>query len=303
MLSQDVSRYIALNHAMGLKFKVQTYLLRSFAAFAEQRGEDSVYSKTVLDWAALGPSARTRRGRLLTIRRFAEAMRAEDERHEIPPGDAFGGRPHRYMPHIFTEEQIRNLIRAARRLKPRRSFRPIMYSTLFALLATTGLRISEALNLQLADVTADGLLIRATKFRKCRLVPLHETAQHAVNCYLAARARIRPVASEVFVTLQGTRLPYPTVHAVFWKLLRSVGLLNKPGRGGPRIHDLRHAFAIHALEQFAGNREAVSQHTLALSTYLGHVGVSSTYWYLQATPKLLEDIATATESLHEGGGR
>jgi integrase len=95
MLSHDVSRYIALNHAMGLKFKVQTYLLRSFAAFAEQRGEDSVYTKTVLDWAALGPSARTRRGRLLTIRRFAEAMRAEDERHEIPPADAFGCRPHR----------------------------------------------------------------------------------------------------------------------------------------------------------------------------------------------------------------
>jgi len=179
----------------------------------------------------------------------------------------------------------------------------MMYSTLLALLATTGLRISEALNLQIADVTADGLLIRATKFRKSRLVPLHETAQHAVNRYLAARERINPVASEVFVTLQGTRLPYTTVHAVFRKLLRSVGLLDKPGRGGPRIHDLRHAFAIHALEQFAGNRETVSQHTLALSTYLGHVGVSSTYWYLQATPKLMEDIATATENLHAGGCR
>jgi integrase len=303
MLSQDVSRYIALNHAMGLKFKVQTYLLRSFAAFAEQRREDCVYTKTVLDWAALGPSARTRRGRLLTIRRFAEAMRAEDERHEIPRADAFGGRPHRYMPHVFTHEQVLNLVRAAKKLQPRRSFRPMMYSALLALLATTGLRISEALNLQIADVTADGLLIRATKFRKSRLVPLHETAHHAVNRYLAARERINPVASEVFVTLQGTRLPYTTVHAVFRKLLRSVGLLDKPGRGGPRIHDLRHAFAIHALEQFAGNREAVSQHTLALSTYLGHVGVSSTYWYLQATPKLMEDIATATENLHAGGCR
>ncbi len=240
MLSHDVSRYIALNHAIGLKFKVQTYLLRSFAAFAEQRGEGRVHTQTVLDWAALGPSARTRRGRLLTIRRFAEAMQAEDERHEIPPADAFGCRPHRYMPHIFTNEQVRNLIRAARKLKPRRSFRPIMYSTLFALLATTGLRISEALYLQIADVTADGLLIRATKFRKSRLVPLHDTAQQAINHYLAARARINPVASEVFVSRQGTRLPYTTVHAVFRKLLRSVGLLNEPGRGGPRIHDLRH---------------------------------------------------------------
>jgi len=303
MLSHDVSRYIALNHAIGLKFKVQTYLLRSFAAFAEQRGEGRVHTQTVLDWAALGPSARTRRGRLLTIRRFAEAMQAEDERHEIPPADAFGCRPHRYMPHIFTNEQVRNLIRAARKLKPRRSLRPIMYSTLFALLATTGLRISEALYLQIADVTADGLLIRATKFRKSRLVPLHDTAQQAINHYLAARGRINPVASEVFVSRQGTRLPYTTVHAVFRKLLRSVGLLNEPGRGGPRIHDLRHAFAIHALERFAGNRQGVSQHTLALSTYLGHVGVSSTYWYLQATPKLLQDIATATENLHEGGCR
>ena len=126
MLSHDVLRYIALNHAMGLKFKVQTYLLRSFAAFAEQRGEDSVYTKTVLDWAALGPSARTRRGRLLTIRRFAEAMRAEDERHEIPPANAFGGRPHRYLPHVFTHEQILSLVRAAKKLHPRRSFRPMV---------------------------------------------------------------------------------------------------------------------------------------------------------------------------------
>ena len=247
MLSHDVSRYIALNHAIGLKFKVQTYLLRSFAAFAEQRGEGRVHTQTVLDWAALGPSARTRRGRLLTIRRFAEAMQAEDERHEIPPADAFGCRPHRYMPHIFTNEQVRNLIRAARKLKPRRSFRPIMYSTLFALLATTGLRISEALYLQIADVTADGLLIRATKFRKSRLVPLHDTAQQAINHYLAARARINPVASEVFVSRQGTRLPYTTVHAVFRKLLRSVGLLNEPGRGGPRIHDLRHNAAFRIM--------------------------------------------------------
>src|SRR5438093_12818496 len=128
-------------------------------------------------------------------------MQPQDERHQIPPADECGCRPHRYMPHIFTNEQVRNLIRAARKLKPRRSFRPIMYSTLFALLATTGLRISEALYLQIADVTADGLLIRATKFRKCRLVPLHETAQHAIDCYLVAGARIRPVASEVCVTL------------------------------------------------------------------------------------------------------
>jgi integrase len=303
MLSQDVSRYIDLNHAMGLKFKVQTYLLRSFAAFAEQRGEDYICKQGVLQWAALGPTAGTRRRRLLTIRRFAEAMRAEDERHEIPPPDAFGCRPYRHLPHVFTHQEILNLVRAAGKLKPRRSLRPMMYSTLFALLAATGLRISEALNLQLADVTPDGLLIRETKFRKCRLVPLHETVQLGLNRYLAARARSSSVASEVFVTLQGTRLPYPTVHAVFRKLLRSIGLVDRPGRGGPRIHDLRHAFAIHALEQFAGNREAISQHTVALSTYLGHVGVTSTYWYLQATPKLMQDIAFTTETLHAGGCR
>src|SRR5262245_4518703 len=225
MLSHDVSRYIAINHAMGLKFKEQAYLLRSFAAFAQQRGEDYVCTKTVLDWAALGPSARTRRRRLLTIRRFAEAMRAENERHEIPSPVALGCRPYRYLPHVFTHEQILNLVRGAKKLQPRRSIRPMMYSTLFALLATTGLRISEALNLQIGDVTADGLLIRATKFRKYRLVPLHETARHAVNRYLAARERIKPIASEVFVTLQGNRLPYTTVHAVFRKLLRSIGLL------------------------------------------------------------------------------
>jgi hypothetical protein len=179
MLNQDVSRYIALNPAMGLKFRVQAYLLRSFAAFAEQRAENWVCTRTVLQWAALGPSAGTRRGRLLTIRRFAEAMRAEDGRHEVPPPDAFGCRPHRNLPHVFTHEEIRSLVRAAGRLEPRRSLRPIVCSTLVALLATTGLRISEALNCNLLmSPQTDSSFVRQS-FESagfCRSMKLHNLA-------------------------------------------------------------------------------------------------------------------------------
>lgn len=177
------------------------------------------------------------------------------------------------------------------------------YIALLSLIAATGLRVSEALKLQMSDITDDGLLIRETKFQKNRLVPLHPSARLGLQEYLVSRRRIKAITSSVFVSKSGTALPYSTVNATFLDLARSVGLRKGPGHSGCRIQDMRHTFAVRSLEQCAGDRKAVAQHMVALSTYLGHAHVSDTYWYLQATPKLLDDIALAAEALHQGGER
>lgn len=301
MLNQDIERYIDLHQTVGYKFRSQSILLRHFVRFAEHGGDRLVRTSRVLDWAAKAPSPEQCRNRLATVRRFALAIHAENPSHEIPPIGAFGrGYSKRRKPFIYSLEQIGLLIQAASQLKPLHSLRPATYSTLFALLAVTGLRISEALSLDVRDITDDGLLVRATKFKKNRLVPIHHTTQSALERYLNARARVPTTSALIFISAKGTPLCYPTVVTTFLSLTRSVKLRGGPGMGGPRIHDLRHTFAVRSLERCAGNAEAVSRQATALSTYLGHAHISDTYWYLQATPLLMDQIAQAGEKLHRG---
>jgi len=302
MLTDNVTRYVELYRSMGFKFKIQACLLRHFVRFAESRHDGAVRSETVLAWAAKAPSAAQRRSRLLVVRRFALFMQAENANHEIPPADAFG-RPkrERRMPHIYTPVDIQRLLRAAAQLTPKNSLRPVTYVTLFSLLVSTGLRISEALALQLDDFTSDGLLIRNTKFRKSRLVPLHTTARKGLDRYLARRKQFFDDDPFFFVSMWGTRLAYRTVYAVFLELMRSVGLRGAPGTPGPCIHDMRHTFAVRALEACHGGKEEIALHLLALSTYLGHAHLSDTYYYLHATPKLMEETARTGEVLFQGG--
>ncbi|MGA2578415.1 MAG: tyrosine-type recombinase/integrase [Bryobacteraceae bacterium] len=174
---------------------------------------------------------------------------------------------------------------------------------MLSLIVATGLRVSEALKLHLSDITQEGLLIRATKFQKSRLVPLHESARWGLKQYLAISKRISTTSPNVFVSKRGAGLPYSAVNATFLYVARSAGLRPGPGQGGCRIHDVRHTFAVRSLEQCSGDRKAVARHISALSTYLGHTHVSDTYWYLQATPKLLSDVAAVAEALYRGGDR
>lgn len=300
MLSEDIKRYVERRLVLGFKFRTQNGLLRNFAAFAEAQGDEIVLTERVLDWAALAPSPAQRRNRLLTVRRFAKAMQAEDERYQVPPADAFGCASFkRCMPHIFAPGEIAALLRAAAQLAPEGSIRPAMYTTLFALLAATGLRSSEALALKRDDITDDGLIIRESKFRKSRLVPLHETTVKGLQRYLRQRNQLRARDNAVFISRNGTTPSYSTVITVFLQLLRSIGLRAGPGHPGPRLHDLRHSFAVHSLEQCGDNPQTIKRHMSALSTYLGHAHVSDTYWYLQATPLLMTRIAAAGESLHK----
>ena len=304
MLSEAVNRHIELFRSMGFKYKVQAYMLHSFADFAQGRSEEFIQTDSVLEWAASAPSVRQRHDRLLTVRRLACALNAEDKRHQVPPTDFFGrARKSRRTCHIFTPDEIDRLLRAASHLTPPGSMRPVTYTALLSLIVCTGLRVSEALKLELSDLTEDGLLIRATKFQKNRLVPLHESARCELQRYVAARSRIATTTTTVFISQRGDGLPYPTVNATYLHLARSAGLRGGPGLGGCRIQDLRHTFAVRSLEQCAGDRKAVARHMAALSTYLGHAHVSDTYWYLQATPKLLGDVAMAAEALHRGGER
>jgi len=304
MLSDAVNRHIELYRSMGFKYRVQAYMLHSFADFAQGRSEEFVQTDSVLEWAAGAPSVRQRHDRLLTVRRLACALNAEDKHHQVPPTDVFGRAVRsRRTGHIFTQDEIDRLLRAASQLTPKGSIRPVTYRALLSLIACTGLRVSEALKLELSDLTEDGLLIRATKFKKNRLVPLHESARWGLQRYVAARSRIAASTSLVFISQRGAGLPHSTVNGTYLYLARSAGLRGGAGLGGCRIHDLRFTFAVRSLEQCAGDRKAVARHMAALSTYLGHAHVSDTYWYLQATTKLLGDVAMAAEALHRGGER
>jgi integrase len=229
-------------------------------------------------------------------------MHAENRRHQVPAADALGHAvANRRSPYIYGRDEIARLLRAAAAIEPAGSIRPIVYTTLFGLLAATGMRVAEALALQRDDVTADGLVIRETKFQKSRLLPLHTTVQQAVDRYLVARQKVTDTDRALFISVAGRLLPYSTVRGVFLQLLDRTELRGAHAGRDPRIHDLRHTFAVRSLEQCGHDRVAVARHIGALSTYLGHAHVTDTYWYLQATPVLMAQVAEAGEALLMGG--
>jgi integrase len=176
------------------------------------------------------------------------------------------------------------------------------YKTLFGLLAATGLRVSEALALKRGDVTADGLVIRMTKFRKSRLVPLHASVVAVLAEYL--RRGRRRESDHVFVNDTGEPVHYGQASYAFRSVLRAAGIGPATG-GGPRplLHSLRHTYAVRALESCPHDPARIAHHMVALSTYLGHAHISSTYWYLQATPRIMADITEACEMLVQEGAR
>jgi integrase len=301
MLSEDLDRHISLHHALGFKFRTQSLLLRNYVTYAEARGDQLISADRVLAWAVEAPSPEQRRNRLLEVRRFAIAMYAEDDRHEVPAADALGRGLHtRRIPYIYSPEDIRRLMAAAASLAPAGTIRPATFATLFGLLAATGMRISEALALRLSGITDDGLVIEKTKFKKSRLLPLHPSTRGALDAYLAVRLRVATESDALLIGDTGEAVAYPTVIAVFLRLTRSIGLRGPSGRGGPRIHDLRHTFAVRSLERCAHDAAVVSRHIVGLSTYLGHAHVTDTYWYLQASPALMTHIADAGEALQRG---
>lgn len=302
MLSDDLARHVALHYAVGFKFRAQRILLANFVAFAEPQGDRFIRAARVLDWAVAAPSPEQRRNRLLCVRRFALALHAEDIRHEVPAADALGrGLFRRKLPYIYTKDEIQRLMAAAAALPPAGTIRPLTYAMLFGVLAVTGMRISEVLALRLVDITDDGLIIAKTKFKKSRLIPLHPTTRRALDEYLSLRLRVTTLSDALLIVNTRAAPSYETAARVFRELSRDIGIRRGPGQPQPRIHDLRHSFAVRSLERCPCDRDAVSRHIVALSTYLGHTHVTDTYWYLQATPNLMAQIAEASEALQREG--
>lgn len=300
MLARAVESYLSVRRAAGFRLHDAGLHLQSFAAYSDRQGRHHVSSKTAIDWASQASSSPQRAKRLAHVARLARFLRAEDARHEIPPA-VFGSESRaRPAPYILSDEQIRELVHRVAQ-SGYRTLRRQTYSTLFALLACTGLRISEAIRLRYADITPDGLMIRATKFNKSRLVPLHETARAGLERYLQQRRPYAPDDDHVFVSLRRKPLLSQDIEIAFRTTAKAMGLPSGRGRRRPTPHSLRHAFAVRALQNCADDRDHITQHMLMLSTYLGHSRADLTYWYLEAVPELMRSIAERCEA-HAAGG-
>ena len=278
-LRAHVDRYVALKRHLGFKFLNNERMLRSWAAFAMTRGDDVIVADTMIGWARDASSPAFARKRLSVGRRFAVWLHAEDQRHEIPPNDVLGPTTRRRpAPHLLTNDEIRTLMAAALSLPPAGSITPHTWHCIIGLMATTGLRRCEVCALHLTDITPDGLVVRESKFQKSRLVPLLRSTVDALGRYLSIRQRCGGTSEHLFVLSTGRPINPDIVTGMFVKLARQVGLRGGPGEPGPRLHDLRHRFAVRSLEHaVATDRDSANRHMLALATYLGHNNVSSTY--------------------------
>jgi len=282
-----VEAYLALRRAAGYSMRDADRILRSYGRFAHARGDRFVKIATIHAWAKGARSPERREALVRKAALLARHLHAEDPRHEIPSYRVFAADPfQRPEPFIFTHAQIVALMAAARECPSNGD----VYATLIGLLAATGLRISEALSLRVDDLTRDGLVIRETKCHKSRLVPLHPTVERELVAFLKRRGRAR--CDRVFVAIDGRPLSYDRFKVWYRKFLAAIGIDYKQ-TPRPRLHCLRHTFAVRALEDSDSTR--VAEHELALSTYLGHSTVASTYWYLEATPPLLASIAERCE--------
>ena len=299
-IQRRVEDYLAERRRLGFHLRHGALALASFVRYLERRGPQGPLTVEVrADWARHDKYQRgtptTWARRLKLLRPFTRYRQQFEPRTEIPDESVFGPLQERLTPHIYREQEIVELLAAARRLPPPGGLRPATYETLFGLLASTGLRISEALALRDVDVDRKlGVLtVRRTKFAKSRLVPLHSSTLEALQRY--RRLRNQYVAprpdTPFFITTEGRRsdqgLADTTTHRVFRSLCRQLGWVDRGAHDGPRIHDLRHTFAVRRLMLWHEHGTDLDQAMLALSTYLGHAKISHTYWYLTGVPELM----------------
>jgi integrase len=289
-VSHIVQEYLSIRRALGFKLEREGMLLPKFAAFVEAQGSPHITTDLAVRWATQPvdglPYWWSRR--LGMVRHFALYVSALDPKTEIPPADLIPYRKPRHQPYLYSEADVTALMQACMRL--RGPLGPDTYATLIGLLAVTGMRIGEAIALDRSDLDEREqlLVIRHTKFNKSREVPLHRTTFEALGAYARKRDRVlrRPKSPSFFLSQTGRRLLSQNVWQKFARLRRFAGLTRHPRP--PRIHDLRHSFATNTLLRWYREGVDVEPRIALLSTYLGHVNPSSTYWYLTATPELLQ---------------
>ena len=289
-LREAVADYLTVRRALGYKFVRPEKLLGQFAGYLEQAGAVTVTTEHALAWAVLpGGAPSWHAYRLAVARGFAAWLRTTDPAAQIPPAGLIASRKPRATPYLYTDGEVAALIAAAGSL--RFPLRTATYQILIGLLAVTGMRVGEAISLDRGDVGLDAgvLTVRNGKQGKSRLVPVHPTTTAALRGYLQLRDRLCPGTrtQSVLISPAGSRLLYCNVHATWKKLAAAAGLRPRSGSCRPRIHDLRHSFAVRSmLDAYQAGRDG--QVTLSvLSTYLGHADPKATYWYLTASPELM----------------
>jgi integrase/recombinase XerD len=301
-LYKAVKDYVEMRRALGYKLNKAAVLLPNFITFLLQQGSLVITIPLALQWAQNNRRAQPSEWaqRLTIVRCFARYWSATDPRTQIPPWGLLPHRPKRARPYLYSDEEVQRLLQAARHLG---GLRGLTYYCLLGLLCVTGMRISEALNLRSVDVDlAAGLLtVRGAKFGKSRLVPIHTSTQKVFSEYV--RCRDRAFARELsffFVSKRGNRLDGAGVRRTFYTLSRQVGLRGLTASHGPRLHDFRHRFSVGTLIKWYRSGQDVERRLPVLSTYLGHVHVSDTYWYLTACPELMGLAVERLERRWEG---
>jgi integrase/recombinase XerD len=305
-LSGDLDRYLTLRRSLGYDLRTSERILRTFLAFAEQQQSASITTDLFVRWQeAFGhPNRQTWAGRLGIVRLFAQWLQSQDERHEVPPQVLMSRRTRRSRPYIYTDDEIQRIVAAAAALPSHNGIRAHTYATFFGLLAVTGLRVSEAVALDVVDVDlATALLtVRRGKLGKSRLLPVAQSTALRLARYAEERDRqLGASPAAFFVSDRGTRITDCSARYTFAVVCRSMGLraATKYHRHGcgPRIHDLRHTFAVRTLVQWYRTGKDPAQEMLQLTTYLGHKDPAHTYWYIEAVPELLDLASQRTERL------
>jgi len=290
-----VDEYLAARRGLGFGLETDEWFLRDFASRADRIGHSGpVTIELAVQWArsssrSSNPAQAARR--LAVVRQFVRYRALFDPATEVPPVGLLGRIPHRSTPHIYTGAEMAALLQQARCLLPRHGLRPATYVAYFALLASTGLRLSEACRLTTddADLVNGILTIRETKFRKSRLVPLHPTTTQALRRYADRRdaCLAAPRSEYFFRTEHSPRLTRTAVETTFRRIRRRLNWTGQGRTRQPRIHDLRHSFVVGRLLRWYQEGADIDRKILALTTYLGHTRVASTYWYCTAVPELL----------------
>ena len=309
-LTALVERYLTERRTLGFQLRSTAYSLRSLAEYVRRtRHRGPLTLEVMAEWARLDTHAsvdpRTWARRLKQLRSFARWMQQFEPATEVPDDTIFGRLPERQAPHIYSQEEVQQLLAAARELGPSPGLRGLVYETLFGLIASSGLRLSEALSLNIGDVDLRrGLLtIRRTKFAKSRQVPLHPSTAKALGQYRWTRdlaGASRDDDAPFFIGTRGRLFGKPMsghqVDRVFATLRSELGWVNRGTHHAPRIHDLRHTFVVRRILLWQQQGIDVDEAMLSLSTYVGHAMVTNTYWYLQAVPELMAVAAQRFES-------
>lgn len=302
-LRQALEDYLRMRRALGYKLKGPDRQLERFVTYLEQTGAETVTIENAIAWATQPAQADPGYWgqRLSVVRQFARHLQTLDPECEVPPTQLLPARSRRAIPYPYTTQQISALMRAAATLPS-----PLMaatYPTLLGLLAVGGLRLGEAVGLDRDDVDTRHRLLRVidSKFGKSREVPLHDSAMRALARYSSRRDQLcpEPASEAFFLSTTGTRLLHPNIHRTFSPLKREAGLAPLSTRCRPRLHDLRHRFAVNTLIDWYRQGVDVQARLPVLSTYMGHVEPRDTYWYMSAAPELLGLVAGRLESTIE----